>query len=323
MSLKLAPLVLTTSYQTIYTCPAGTESSIHALVFSNITASASSIDLRVYVNGIVFNIANDQAIGANKIFSWPKPINLQPGDYIQALAAEDSAIVATASVYEGSTIQQGFNLKGAWSSTTGYSVNDVVTYNNTSYACIQSNTNQIPTTTTYWQVIGVQGIQGPTGSQGPTGPQGNVGPTGPQGNVGPTGPTGSQGAASTVPGPTGPTGPTGPQGNIGPTGPTGSTGPILTGMPQSTNTTIVSTDSGKHVSVSSGVTINSSTGFAVGDAVTIYNSGTSNITITATGVTLNYAGTSLTGNRTLAQKGLATILCVSTNTYVIAGAGVT
>ena len=93
-------------------------------------------------------------------------------------------------------------------------------------------------------------------------------------------------------------------------------------IPQSTNTTIVSTDSGKHLNVSSTVTLNSSTGFSTGDAVSIYNNSASPINITASSVTLRQAGSSNTGNRTLAEYGLATILCVGTNTYVIAGTGV-
>lgn len=93
-------------------------------------------------------------------------------------------------------------------------------------------------------------------------------------------------------------------------------------IPQSTNTTIVSTDSGKHLNVSSAVTLNSSTGFSAGDAVSIYNNSASTINITATSVTLRQAGSSNTGNRTLAEYGLATILCVASNTYVISGTGV-
>jgi hypothetical protein len=55
--------------------------------------------------------------------------------------------------------------------------------------------------------------------------------------------------------------------------------------------------------------------------VTIYNSGTTTRTITATGVTLRFAGTTSTGNRSLLQKGLANVLCVGSNDYVISGAG--
>lgn len=94
-------------------------------------------------------------------------------------------------------------------------------------------------------------------------------------------------------------------------------------IPQTTSTTITTADAGKHVKVTGGVTINSSTGFSAGDVVTIFNNSASDITITATGITLYSAGTADTGNRTLAQRGLASALCVDTNVYVISGAGLT
>jgi hypothetical protein len=114
-----------------------------------------------------------------------------------------------------------------------------------------------------------------------------------------------------------------PTGAAGPTGPTGPTGPAQTNIPVSTNTTVVSGDKGKFLDVSAGVTINASTNFVAGDVVTIYNDSAANITITATAVTLRLAGTATTGNRTLAQRGIATLLCVASNEYVIAGAGLT
>ena len=45
----------------------------------------------------------------------------------------------------------GFVNKGAYSSATTYKVNDVVVYNSGTYACIQANTGQEPTNTSYWQ----------------------------------------------------------------------------------------------------------------------------------------------------------------------------
>jgi hypothetical protein len=110
-------------------------------------------------------------------------------------------------------------------------------------------------------------------------------------------------------------------GTSGFSGISGYSGETQTSIPQSTNTTIVSSDAGKHINATAGVTINSSTGFSVGDAVTIYNNSAENITITATGITLYFAGTSSTGNRTLAQRGLTNVLCVASNTYVIGGPG--
>jgi hypothetical protein len=112
-------------------------------------------------------------------------------------------------------------------------------------------------------------------------------------------------------------------GAAGAPGMQGPAGPAQVNIPLSTNTTIVAADAGKFLDVAAGVTINTSTAFVAGDVVSVYNDSTSNITITATGVTLRLAGTSTTGNRTLAQRGLVTILCVATNDYVISGAGLT
>lgn len=89
-----------------------------------------------------------------------------------------------------------------------------------------------------------------------------------------------------------------------------------------TSYTLVASDSGKHISVSSGgVTIPTGI-FSAGDAITIYNDSAFSQTI-STGATLYLAGTATTGTRTLAQRGLCTVLCVASNTFVISGAGLT
>ena len=93
---------------------------------------------------------------------------------------------------------------------------------------------------------------------------------------------------------------------------------------QTTGYTLVATDSGKHVSITTGgVTVPASV-FSAGQAVNIYNNSASSQTLTqASGVTMYLAGTATTGNRTLAQRGLATVLCTGTNAFVIAGGGLT
>lgn len=94
-------------------------------------------------------------------------------------------------------------------------------------------------------------------------------------------------------------------------------------LPQLTSTTVDAGSVGKHHYVSAGVTISAST-FSVGDAITIANSSAGDITITqGASVTMYLAGTATTGNRTLAQNGLATVLCVGTDTFLISGAGLT
>jgi len=87
--------------------------------------------------------------------------------------------------------------------------------------------------------------------------------------------------------------------------------------------TIVQTDTGKLIANNNNFTINASTNFSAGDAVSIHNDDSSTHQIIATGVTLRFGGTALTGSRFISQRGLATIVCLGTNDYTICGAGVT
>lgn len=97
-------------------------------------------------------------------------------------------------------------------------------------------------------------------------------------------------------------------------------------LPQNVQTsayTLVASDAGKHIAITTGgVTIPQNV-FSIGDTVVVYNNSGSNQTITqGSGTSILLSGTSSTGNRTLQQRGLATLLCVATNTFVIAGGGV-
>lgn len=98
-------------------------------------------------------------------------------------------------------------------------------------------------------------------------------------------------------------------------------------VPQNTQTSayvLVAADSGKYISITTGgVTVPSGV-FSAGETVTIYNNSSSDQTITqGTSVTMYQVGTANTGNRTLAQRGLATVICVASNTFVITGGGLT
>ena len=98
-------------------------------------------------------------------------------------------------------------------------------------------------------------------------------------------------------------------------------------IPQNAKTaayTLVASDVGKHISIATGgITVPASV-FAIGDNVTIFNNSTSNQTITqGSGVTLRAGGSTATGDRTLANYGVATILCVAADTFVITGTGIT
>jgi hypothetical protein len=100
----------------------------------------------------------------------------------------------------------------------------------------------------------------------------------------------------------------------------------LRSIPQNAKTSsynLAASDNGKHISITTGgITVLSGT-FSIGDTVAIYNDSSTNQTITqGAGVILRQAGTSNTGNRTLAQYGICTILCVASNTFVISGTGI-
>lgn len=88
----------------------------------------------------------------------------------------------------------------------------------------------------------------------------------------------------------------------------------------STTTTAVVADVGKCVSITAGLTIPNST-FAAGDSFSIYNNSSGALTITASITTLRLAGSATTGNRTLAQRGMATVWFLSGTEAIIFGAG--
>lgn len=94
--------------------------------------------------------------------------------------------------------------------------------------------------------------------------------------------------------------------------------------PQAGFYVLAATDNGKHISITSGGVRVDAGIHAVNDVITIFNNSGSPQTITqGTSVTMRQAGTANIGNRTLAQYGLATVLCVATNVFVISGAGLT
>lgn len=62
--------------------------------------------------------------------------------------------------------------------------------------------------------------------------------------------------------------------------------------------------------------------FSPGDAISIANGNTGIITIARSGVVMSIAGTTTDANANVAAGGLATILCVATNRFMISGAGV-
>ena len=165
MALKGKPLLLTTSDQDVYVCPATQEASVHALVFSNVTAGAITVSIKRYIaaTATTTQLVAALSVAANSTFNWPKPMNMAVGDKIIASASANSSIVCDYGVYEKSSTPAavGFTGKGTWSSATAYVANDVVTYNSNSYLAIQAGTNQNPASATaYWMLLAAQGPAG-------------------------------------------------------------------------------------------------------------------------------------------------------------------
>jgi hypothetical protein len=91
--------------------------------------------------------------------------------------------------------------------------------------------------------------------------------------------------------------------------------PITT---KSSNYTLNSGDHGKIISISAGdITVPSGV-FTPGQTVTIYANG-SKIDINRSGVTMYWSQTGANADRDLQSRGVATIVCVASNTFVITG----
>ena len=101
----------------------------------------------------------------------------------------------------------------------------------------------------------------------------------------------------------------------------------LRNIPQNYKTsayTLAASDAGKHIYYSgsaAAITVPSGE-FSVGDAITIISANSSaSITIEQSGTTIHNAADQATGTRTLAPKGMATLICVASNVFSISGAG--
>ena len=184
---------------------------------------------------------------------------------------------------------------------------------------------------------GATGSAGSNGSDGDKGQKGEVGGTGGAGTKGQKGEVGATGSG----GSSGSDGDKGQKGEIGATGSGGSQGQKgatgagdkgqkgeagESGMGLNTKTsayTLQISDEQKLITTTAAITVPSGV-FSASDAVTIYNNSGSGIyIIQGSGTTLYLAGTATSGDRFLAGRGVATIICVGSNTFAVTGGGLT
>jgi hypothetical protein len=94
---------------------------------------------------------------------------------------------------------------------------------------------------------------------------------------------------------------------------------------QSSAYILTANDNGNLVSITTGnVTVNADVfGSPYGQAISVFNNSANTMSIVqGTSVTLRLAGTAATGTRSLARYGVASLICVAANTFVISGAGI-
>ena len=145
-----------------------------------------------------------------------------------------------------------------------------------------------------WKKDATAGVKGQKGEIG-------VGDKGQKGEKGEIGTQGSQGTS-------------GDKGQKGDAGMDTST--------QSSSYTLQASDEQELLLHSNNITIPPNV-FSVADAVTIHNTSTLERNITrGSGVTLYMAGVLYNQDRKIAARGIATIVCVASNTFVISGGGI-
>jgi len=87
---------------------------------------------------------------------------------------------------------------------------------------------------------------------------------------------------------------------------------------QASTYTLVAGDHGKVIIASDTITVPSGV-FSTGQTISIYNNTAGDISINRSSVTMYWVTDGTDANRTLATRGVATVLCVGTNTFVITG----
>lgn len=188
--------------------------------------------------------------------------------------------------------------RGAYAGGTTYYPNDIVTYDNQTYICILQSTGNLPTNTTYWSLLAAKGTDGAV----------------------------TLNTAQTL------TNKTISASNNTLTGPDGTTQIGYLSAPQAHNSsgnyTLVIGDAGDHVYFTGGSTAiltvptNASVAFPIGTTILAVNNNSGALTISGAGVTFQLAN-GTTGNRTVATKGMASLLKVATDTWWVTGPGVT
>ena len=94
---------ITTTGDTVYTCPASSEAVVHALFISNIDGTnEANVTIEVYDSSVttLFKVGLNLPVPAQSTLVLDKPINLEENDYLKITASANGDIEAVASILE-------------------------------------------------------------------------------------------------------------------------------------------------------------------------------------------------------------------------------
>ncbi len=156
-------------------------------------AGASGLNYQgAYAAGVVYALHDVVTFGGSSY------VSLTAGNQANTPGVTSQWAVLAQGGTGGSGGGVGVAYQGSYASTANYGLNDIVTFQGSSYiSLISANHGNAPNTSPgQWGVMALSavGAQGPQGVAGATGPPGLTGPAGPTGAPGPTGATGAVGA---------------------------------------------------------------------------------------------------------------------------------
>jgi len=140
------------------------------------TSAASSATTATNASNASINLANNLTATATTLSAGSSATaSYNSGTYVLTLGIPTGATGATgAAGATGATGPEGLVWRGVYAGGTSYVVDDAVSYNGSSYICKLASTGNLPTNTTYWDVLAQQGASG-SGSGDVIGPSSAVG----------------------------------------------------------------------------------------------------------------------------------------------------
>lgn len=147
---------------TLYTCPAGAEASVHTVFLdAQGGTAAATLKLTLQATGQTVTFLDAYPLSNDQPFTFPKPINMTPGDTL-SLGAATSNVVALVSAFvnDSAGATASFNPRGAYDAAATYNTLDVVTLSGSSYVAINDGVSADSPPSANWMLLASQGAQG-------------------------------------------------------------------------------------------------------------------------------------------------------------------